>query len=181
MQLNALPLETKDAVLHEQTKYTFNLGELPRLNLSCPHDVDTSKITPIEILTMLPNTRECPFNYRHIVCRYAYNHKLTFNQFFEWILKKYAYRGIPLFAGDADAKLKQWIHHWDKVPTFEIVSHERIIKILGWFYPNIGKDLHLRRFQEQFNIDVTKIVKVDTLSQPVFNIEETSLILNTGM
>jgi hypothetical protein len=176
LPLTELPLETKDAVLHEQTKYTFNLGELPRLNLSCPYDIDTSTITPIQILHMLPNTRECTFNYRHIVCRYAYNHKLTFQQFFEWILKKYNNLYV-----DQDAKIKQWIHHWDKVSTFEVVSHERIIKILAWFYPNIGKDLHLRRFQEQFTLDTNKIVKVDTLSQPVFNIEETSLILNTGL
>lgn len=176
LPLTDLPLETKDVILQEQTKYTFNLGELPKLHLACPHDIDTSKITPIEILTMLPNTRECPFNYRHVICRYAHNHNLTFNQFFEWIMKKYSNLHT-----DHESKLKQWTRHWNNVPKFEPVSHERIIKILGWFYSNIGKDLHLRRFQDQFNLNQSTLVKVDTLTPQVFDFEETAIILNTGM
>lgn len=176
LPLSDLPIETKDVILQEQTKYTFNLGELPKLNLTCPPDIDTSKITPIEILHMLPNTRECTFNYRHLVCRYAYNHKLTFQQFYEWILEKYKNSYV-----DQDTKIKQWSHHWNKASTFESISHERIIKILTWFYPTLGKQLHLRRFQDQFNLNTNTIVKIDTLSQQVFNIEETSIILNTGM
>ena len=61
----------------------------------------------------------------------------------------------------------------------QTVENNKIITLILKYYPRIKKDLHFQKFQQMFNIN--NILKIDELTQDVFNMSYKFLCINTGM
>ena len=175
LPLPILPEAVEETILISKSKKTFDLGELPKLSLTCPDNIQLSSITPTEVLSLLPNTSTCNFTYRHLVCRFCATNNVSFELFFAWIIQR--------FNGKyTEDKVKQWTHHWDNIHKFPPASIEKMIPILKYYYPHITKDIHFRKFSETFLLPKEHIEKIETMNQTCFNKHDKKyFIFNVGM
>jgi len=169
-----LPEPVQQDLLIAKSKQTFDLGELPKLSLSCPDNIDILTITPEEVLSLLPNTSACSFPYRHLVCRFCHTNGISFETFFAWIVQR--------FNGKyTNEKVAQWQHHWKNIDKFPPASIEKIKPILKYYYPHITKDIHFRNFSQTFQLPSENIEKIETINQGCFENSNKYLIFNVGM
>ena len=176
MSIDTLPMDiiTKSMVI--RSTEVFNLGSLPKCTMPLPKDVDISNITPIEILQLLPNTPDCVFDYRHLVARYCHTYSVSMSEFLQWVVHR-----SEDDTGDIDRRVIKWTAHWNNLSKFPPVAFERILYVLRYFYPTIGKDFNLLSFQNTFNLPNEHICKVDTLTPDAFHYPSQAILLNTGM
>lgn len=167
--------EVEKEILIEKSHKTFNIGLLPKLNLSVPKDLDINTLTPEQALQLLPNNNSCEFTYRHLVCRFCYYNDISFEMFFAWIVERFNGKY------DKQSKLSQWTTHWKNMKDFPPVSMDRIITILAVFYPHLKKDIHYRRFAESFLLSAENICKIETINQTCFNDDKKYSLFNVGM
>lgn len=174
-QFPIFPEEIEQNVLVAKSKHTFDLGELPKLNLQCPNDINIATITPTQVLELLPNTNTCNFTYRHLVCRFCYTNDVSFETFFAWIVQR--------FDGKyTNEKVQQWTTHWNNIHKFPPASIEKIKPILKFYYPHIAKDVYFRKFAQTFELPGANIENIETISQPCFQRDDKKyLIFNVGM
>lgn len=169
-----LPENVKDEIMVTKSKSTFDLGQLPKLMLQTPDDFDISIATPVEILQMLPLNSSFSHDYTHLVSRYCFYNAITFETFLAWLNKKH-----QTLRNDIVSK---WQGHWKKLEKFPPVSKERITSILKYYYPNITKDIHYRKFSQTFNLPTECVEKIETINQSCFQKKDKKyLIFNVGM
>lgn len=177
MHIDSLPEEIVDKSMLVLSAEPFNLGTLPKVTYPLPKHIDPSTLCVNQILQLLPNTTECTFEYRHLVARYCFGNSMPFNEFFRWVVKK--------LDGRLDANIEsfrtKWNYHWSRLNNYPQVTYQRILYILRYFYPTIGKDVSFRLFCDTFTIPQESIQKVDILTQEVFHHPTQAIILNTGM
>lgn len=168
-----LPEEVKEEVLISKSKGTFDLGQLPKLVLSTPDKFDAVTAGPMEILQLLPLNSSFNHDYTHLIARFCYYNNLSFETFLAWLQKKHQDMRPDI--------VNKWHGHWNKLEKFPPVSREKILAILKYYYPNITKDIHYRKFTDTFNLPKENIRKIETINQQCFEIEEKYVCLNVGM
>lgn len=167
-----LPEIVQDEIFVEKSKLPFDLGTLPKLNLILPKHVCFTTLEAVEILELLPLDKSYNHAYTHLIARFCYFNKLTFEIFLAWLQKKHT---------DLSKVLQRWTINWSKLDKFPLVNIGKIKNILLYFYPHIGKDKSYMQFVETFEFDKTLITKIPTISQTEFKIDKKYLIFNIGM
>ena len=155
----------------EKSKVPFNLGTLPKLVLNTPQEIDFKCITPFEILKLLPLSASFDFAYTHLVARFCYHSKISFDDYLSWLLNK----------NPSIVKNEQGVKKWNELEQFPPVSMDRIKTILVYYYPQIKKDKTYRDFAQTFNLPVENIVGVETMSQDCFTGPEKYSVCSIGM
>jgi Ni2+-binding GTPase involved in maturation of urease and hydrogenase len=156
----------------EKASNKFNIGNLPNMNLIVPEKFDINKVTPIELLNMIPLDISFDHSYTHYICRFCYFNNLTFDNFYQWYSQKQ----------NSTAIKKKWVkNHWPFIKAYPEVTIENIIFLLSKFYPNIRQSQKLRTFVDQFNLPSENIIKVDRISQDAFKTDNKFIIINSGM
>lgn len=170
-----LPEQVEDEIMVVKSSNTFDLGELPKLNLQIPSSFDVINATPKEILEVLPLNPSFNFNYAHLVSRFCFYNDLNFETFLVWVKQKH--NDVSL-----NEIVTKWKTHWNKLNNFPPVSQERICSILKYYYPHINKDIHYRKFADTFLLPTENIEKIETMNQLCFNKEDKKyFIFNVGM
>jgi hypothetical protein len=171
----SLPIPINEHIEHEilieKSTKTFNLGILPKLNLTTPDTIDIYECSSLELLKLLPINEKHPHEYTHLIARFCYHNKINFEIFFSWYSNK---------NNNNENKIK-WINHWAKLEQFPTVSNEKIIEILSNTYSEIKKDLPYRLFKKTFDLPDKKIKKIETITQDCFDDESKYLLFNIGM
>lgn len=174
LPFNNIPEPIKEKILIAKSKKSFDMAELPKLKLVCPEDADLMTMTPIDVLSLLPNTSSCNFTYRHLICRFCFTTGIPFETFLSWICQR--------FNGHCSKeKYEQWNTHWKNIEKFPPANIEKIKPILVHFYPHINKDLSYRQFSQTFCLPEDKIRYIETIDQSCFNNSEKYTVLNVGM
>jgi hypothetical protein len=169
-----LPEPVQQDLLISKSKKTFDLGELPKLTLTCPENIDILTITPEQVLSLLPNTSACSFTYRHLICRFCHTNGISFETFFAWIVQR--------FNGKyTNEKVLQWQHHWNNIDKFPPATIDKLKPILKYYYPHITKDIHFRNFSQTFELPTECIEKIETINQECFENSNKYLVFNVGM
>lgn len=166
-----LPESVKEEVMLTKSKGTFDLGQLPKLVLSIPDDFDVINATPLEILQILPLSEKFNFDYVHLVSRYCFHNGIDFDTYLSWLKNKH-----PNLKKTSTGQTQ-----WKNLAKFPIVSRERIITILKYYYPHITKDIFHRKFTETFTLPKERIKKIETINRTCFNENAKYLIFNVGM
>lgn len=164
--------EIQETIQVEQSKQTFDLGSLPKLDLVEPKDFDIVTATPTNILALLPINKSFDHKYTHLIARYCYYNGVSFETFLSWIGKKHN----PM----TQEISQKWNNHWKNITKFPEVSSNRIESLLAYYYPHIKKDKHLRSFINTFNLSVEK-TKIETIVPENFDQPEKYLMFNIGM
>ena len=153
---------------------TFDIGVLPKLLIPTPDDIRWDTITPIEVLGLLPCTKDHPFEYAHKVARFCFTNGIGIEQFLSWIQQK-----RPVMTPEFITK---WNYHFQQLHKFPPCSFESMKPILAYYYPDIKKDIHLRRFKTLMDwpSDVPQI-KIERLGQEHYNDECKASIFSLGM
>jgi hypothetical protein len=141
---------------------TFNVGSLPSVKLTT--DKDLWDLTCVDILALLPISKDYKHNYTHMIARFCYGNEIPFETFYEWRSKK----------GEA---LEKWKYTWSRLHLFPPVTIDRMKALLQHLYPKFKKDKYYARFASSFELD--NVEKIETISQT--NFEGRCLIFNTGM
>ena len=174
LPFNPLPEAVQEKILIAKSKKTFNLGELPKLALVLPNEVNLSTITADEVLSLLPNSNTCNFTYRHLVMRFCHTNGVAFEKFLAWIWSR--------FTGTiTQDKVSQWTNHWSNAHKFPPASIEKMKPVLIYFYPHINKDKSYRDFNNTFELGTESISKIERLSPAEFNGTEKYSLFNVGM
>jgi len=171
-----IPTEVKEHIAIEKSKSTFDIGNLPKLNLSINTDKSFNELTNLEILELLPINKSFDHTYTHLVARFCYYNDLSFETFLAWILNKHTEQSNNL-----DDVKKKWKLHWSRLNKFPSVSSDKIKNVLCYFYPNLKKDPSYRIFNDTFNFPQELVNKIQTISQIEFKGEEKYSIFNVGM
>ena len=140
---------------------TFDIGILPKLLIPTPDDIQWDTITPLEVLGLLPCTKDHSFEYAHKVARFCFTNGIGIEQFLSWIQQK---REVM-----TNEFITKWNYHFQQLHKFPACSFESMKPILAYYYPDIKKDIHLRRFKTlmEWPTDVDKI-KISRLEQKHF-------------
>lgn len=140
---------------------TFDIGVLPKLLIATPDDIRWDLITPLEVLGLLPCTKDHSFEYAHKVARFCFTNGIDVELFLSWIQKK-----RPVMTKEFISK---WQYHFQQLHKFPPCSFESMKPILAYYYPDIKKDIHLRRFKALMDwpADIPQI-KIDRLQQKHF-------------
>lgn len=154
----------------EEAKKPFDIGSLPKLNLTVPDNIVFSELTPIEVLGLLPISEKHDHKYTHMVARFCFTYGIPFETYLTWRIKK----------NDSDEIRKKWAKHYSELDKFSLVSLERMKNILTHSYPKIKKDRFYRAFQSSFDFNIERI-KVESLAQEHFQGEEKYMVINIGM
>jgi hypothetical protein len=174
--LENIPFEVKEHIAIEKSKSTFDIGALPKLNLSMNTDKSFNELTNLEILQLLPINKSFDHSYTHLVARFCFYNDLSFETFLAWLKPKHIEKNKNL-----EEEFKRWIWHWGRLDKFPRVSSDKIKNILCYFYPNLKKDPSYRIFNDTFNFPQSLVTKIPTISQKEFNGEEKYSIFNVGM
>lgn len=168
-----MPEPVVDVVAIAKAHKTLDLSTLPKLSLAMPDDVDFEKVTPIQMLEMLPLSKANFHPYTHMTARFCYGNGLSFDQFMAWLQRKHS----PITQSIND----RWAGHWGRLDRFPEFSVDRMKSVLSVFYPDLKKDMFYRKFSKTFDLDATKVCKIDTISQLEFKTPEKFAIFNVGM
>jgi hypothetical protein len=171
-----IPEEIKEIIEIDKAKKTFDLAELPKMNLKISSDIDFYDLTPSQILNLLPIGKSFNHSYTHLIARFCHYNGLSFETFWKWIEPKHIEKKKDLLSEKA-----RWIFQFKNLHKFPEVSSDKIKNILCHYYPNLKKDIHYRRFCDSFNFDTSLIRKIQTISQTEFNTPEKYAIFNIGM
>jgi len=169
--LPTMPEAVEDEIQVAKSQGTFNLASLPKMILSTPSEVDYEKLTPNEVLKMLPLNKSFDHSYTHMVARFCFYNDITFDEYYAWLKNKH---------NDIGAYFK-WTIHWGKLNKFPPVSNERMKQILSYYYPSIKKDKSYRDFVDTFNLPTEAIVPIETINQECFNHLHKYAVFNVGM
>jgi len=168
---STIPEEIRDNILIEKASKTYDLGLLPKLKLKVPPHIDWNNISNEELLELLPCNSSFDFNYVHLVARFCFFNKLSFDTYLKWLKNKHP----DLIKNDAGQR------SWDKLQMFPEVCPEKIKQILTYFYPHLKKDKSYRDFAESFNIPQENIVEIETIDQTHFCHDKKYSVFNVGM
>lgn len=161
------PEHVTTEIFIEKSKGTFDMTCLPKIILEVPSNINIVNVNSIQLLSMFPLDKSFDFAYTHRIMRFAYFNSISFEEFYAWILRKH----------DDVAK---WKMHWSNADKFPSVTFDQAINLLGYFYPNIKKDLNFRRFAESFKLKLP-IQYIDSITPLCFNVPEKFVIFNVGM
>ena len=164
--------EVHETILIEKSKSTFDIGTLPKMNLSVPEGIEYRELEANDILKLLPlNENDFDFEYIHLVARFCFYNKVSFDQYLSWLKNKHP----NLIKNEKGLKM------WDALHKFPEVSIDRMKKLLCFFYKHLKKDLSYRDFADTFNIPADKIVPIETIDQTCFKGAEKYSLFNVGM
>jgi hypothetical protein len=171
--LPKLAEEIQEVVLIEQSKQTYNLGSLPKMDLIVPEGIDYNEMTASQILSMLPlNRNGFDFAYTHLVARFCASNEISFDLYLAWLKNKHSNL----------TKNEQGIKMWDSLLIkFPEVSIDRMKKVLCVFYKHLNKDLCYRDFADTFNIPKELMCPIETINQDCFTGSEKYSVFNVGM
>ena len=168
-----LPQKVFDDMYLRKAKKSFDITTLPKLVLQTPENIDFITMSPDVILQLLPIDKSFDHSYTHLVARFCFTNEITLERFLSWIKHKHT---------DMPKKIiNKWCHHWDNLHKFPPVECNRMKSVLCYFYPDLKKDIHFRKFKELFNLPNENIKPIDTLSQEQFFSDEKYSIFNVGM
>jgi len=166
--------EIKEQIQIEKSKKTFDIGTLPKLNRPTPENIKWDSLTAMEILGLLPCTKDHTFEYSHKVARFCFTNGLGIEDFLSWIQQK---REVM-----TQEFITKWHYHFKNLHKFPPCSFESMKPILAYYYPDIKKDIHLRRFNSLFDIPANiPRIKIDSLNQSHYNDGVKASILHLGM
>ncbi len=161
-----------EAISISKSKLKFDLSALPKIEIKTPNDLDFSKLTPIDILGLLPIDSSFDHNYTHRVARFCYTNQLTFEQFLSWIQKKHGTNDVS----------QKWRMQWNALHKFPPCTILCMKSILIYYYPSIKKDQFLNHFANQFDVDAhVKKTYIDRLAPEHYVVEEKMILLNLPM
>jgi len=169
--LPTMPEAVEEEIQVAKAQGTFNLASLPKMVLSTPSEVDYEKLTPIQVLNMLPLNKSFEHSYTHMVARFCFYNDISFDDYYAWLKNKH---------NDIGSFFK-WKMHWAKLPKFPPVSNERMKQVLSYYYPSIKKDKSYRDFVDTFNLPTEAIVPIETINQECFNHLHKYAVFNVGM
>jgi len=177
---HSLPLpemnyEINEIAMIDNAKKSFNLGDMPIMNLIEPINFDLNKALPINILPLFPINSKFNHNYTHLIARYCFYNNITFNTFIGWIRNKHTIMSNEI--------LQKWTKNWDRLHKFPEVSYYQIKIILSKFYPHITKDNSFKNFLNTFEIyDIpnVNIIKIERIEPHHFT-NDRVICFNTGM
>ena len=141
--------------------------------LSVPKHINYEKMTPKDILSLLPLNKDFDHKYTHTVARYCYYNHITFDSFLKWLKNKHDNMTQDI--------ISKWTVHWNKLDKFPDVPESKIKTILFYYYPHLKKDVHYRSFVETFNLPDSQKVPIETIDQNCYNGTEKYSIFNVGM
>ena len=166
----SLPESTKEQLEIVESD-RFDMGSLPSIKLTT--ELELWDLTCIDVLALLPISKDYKHNYTHLVARFCYGNEIPFETFYEWRSRKDASNEI----------MKKWRYTWSRLHLFPPVSIDRIKNLLHLFYPKFKKDKNYSKFAQSFDLDNLK--KIETISQREFEPERFNgvgcIIFNTGM
>ena len=114
---------------------TFDILEIPELNLTCPEDFDWIDSTPVEVLNLIQNT---PDLLGHMntwkIMLWAKTNNVTFEQFWTWCRQ----------ADDTLVRIKEYQKSW--IRGGESPGIWFIKRLLARMYPGILKDRTVKKF-----------------------------------
>jgi hypothetical protein len=168
--------EIKEEIQIEKSKKTFDIGTLPKLLFPTPENINWESLKPIDILGLLPCTKEHSFEYSHKIARFCFTNNLTIEHFLSWIKQKRN--------GLTQEFITKWEYHFKNIHKYPLCSIETIKPILAYYYPDIKKDIHLRKFKALFDYDLPsafQYIKIDSLNQSHYNNNIKYTVLNLGM
>lgn len=168
-----LPPAIQEEIMVDKSHQTFDIGSLPKMVLTTPTNFDFSASTADELLNLLPLNKSFDHNYTHLVARFCYYNKISFETFLSWIQQKHN----PL----RPDIIKKWQGHFTNMEKFPEVSKDKILSVLKAFYPHINKDIHFRNFSQTFILPTEKIQKIETINQTLFHSNHKYKIFNVGM
>lgn len=171
-----IPIEIQEHIQIEKSKTTFDIGTLPKLNLSINNDKSFSELSNLDIIALLPINKSFDHSYTHLVARFCFNNNLSLETFLQWIKPKHTEQNNNL-----EQVFNRWKFHWSRLDKFPNVSPDKIKNILCHFYPNLKKDPSYRLFNDTFNFPQELIEKIQTISQKEFQGMEKYSIFNIGM
>jgi hypothetical protein len=169
--LPTMPEEVEEEIQVAKAQGTFNLASLPKMILSTPTEIDYNKLTPIQVLNMLPLNKSFEHSYTHMVARFCFYNDISFDDYYAWLKNKH----------NDIASFFKWQMHWAKLPKFPPVSNERMKQVLSYFYPSIKKDKSYRDFVDTFNLPSDVIVPIETINQECFKRLHKYAVFNVGM
>ena len=154
---HSFPTDVKEEILIEKSIKKFDIGVLPKINMPVPEKINWERITALQVLELLPCTKDFSFEYSHKVARYCYANEITLPFFHSWIKQK-----RPVMTAEF---IKKWEYHWANLHKFPPCSVESMKPILAYYYPDIMKNIHFRKFKNLFylpdDIKKTKIERLD--------------------
>ena len=182
---NPLPFpEPKPQVLEKikviQSKKSINiLNDYPKLSSIEMTEVkkhileeyELENMTPSQMLTLMPLTKEFPHSHTWRMCRFAYYNNIPVEEFLTWYRQKH---------DDQESINKYTQIHYPNAHKYAEPSIQQIQKLLIHYYPKLVKDIHYRRFTDTFELP-DKIQKIDTISQECYDTKGKCVIFNVGM
>ena len=174
LQMPVLKEEIEDFVLKTKSKTAFDLGMLPKIILKEDKMIDFTELTAIDVLSMLPLNSDFDFQYTHLVARFCFYNNVGLDLFVSWVMQKHEH-------DECEFIKQKWFKKFENMSVFPPVYLEQIKSILCYFYPHLKKDIHYKRFEKAFDLEDTKIKKIETISQKEFFGFEKYSVFNIGM
>lgn len=176
LQFAAPPAEIKEHIEIEKAKETFDIGDLPKLNLSIGTEKTFNQLSAMEVLELLPINKSFKHSYTHLIARFCFHNNISFETFLSWLKPKHIEKNKNL-----EDEFKRWKFNWSRLDKYPEVAQDKIKNILCYFYPNIKKDPHYREFSDTFNFPREVVTKIQTISQKEFSSKNKYEIFNVGM
>lgn len=150
--------EVKEQIMIQKAKSKFDLGLLPKLNKTPPETIVWSKITPEQVIELLPCSKDFNHDYTHRVARFCHTNDISFEKFLSWISQKHT----PMSSDIAN----KWQFHWNNLHKYPPMHIEGMKPILAYYYPDIKKDVRLREFRGVFDIpNSIDTIQIERLGQ----------------
>ena len=147
----------------------LDLGAIPKLTLKEPDNFDINDFKPIEALNILPLDKNFNHDYTQYIARYCFYNEITFEEFYKWYKNK----------NESIDAYNKWKNNWDNLSKFPKVELYQIKILLIKYYPKLYNNSHYNKFESLFNLGET--VKVDKLTEDIFNTDNKFTMINTGM
>lgn len=166
--------EIKEEIMLQKSKGKFDIGLLPKLNKLTPNNIDWLTIKAKDVVDLLPCSKDFNHDYTHKVARFCYTNNIEFEYFLTWISQKHN----PM----TNEIRNKWLFHWNNLHKYPACSIESMKTILAYYYPDIKKDIHLRKFKQLFDLpEDINLTKIDRLEQEHYKDEYKVTILHLGM
>lgn len=164
--------EIKQNIEIEKSKKMFDMGELPKMTLNTPDEInDIYECKPYELLKLLPLNKSFNHSYTLLIARFCFHNEISFEEFHAWYKNK----------SESEDNKKKWFSKWNILSHYGEVNKHTIINILSNFYPNIKKERGFRKFASSFDFPKDNIEKIETITQDNFKNSSKYLLFNVGM
>ena len=147
----------------------LELGAIPKLTLKEPDNFDINDFKPIEALYILPLDKNFNHDYTQYIARYCFYNEITFEEFYKWYKNK----------NESIDAYNKWKNNWNNLSKFPKVELYQIKILLIKYYPKLYNKSHYNKFESLFDIGNT--IKVDELTQDIFNTNERIIAINANM